>query len=187
MSAILLFVGLLLFFAIVMFTPLNTIILRFLYKNERITPCSSTAQNNVTLFNEYNGVKYAPISVEPVGDGDEYAIRVESLEAPYREAVLTVVSNQFKHDPIKVIETGMPYYRIVKREFVDNNFGVNDEIVPNSTYTKKELGIMSKEAFKEKTKLEGEIAKLKANTEESVNSIIEHSKDIQASKYNPNK
>lgn len=182
MDAILWFITLILIFGVIMFTPFNTIILRYLYKNERIVPSSSTAQNNVTLYNELNGQKYAPVSVEPLDD-DEFAIRVESREAPYQETVLTLIREQFKEDPINVCKTGMPYYRIIPRELINSGCGIND--ASNPTYSKEELQTISEDAFKEKVLLEGEIATLKANREEDVNSIIGHSKDITASKFNP--
>ena len=182
MEAIIWFVTLLLIFAIVMFTPLNTIILRYLYKNERISPASSTARNNVTIYNEYNGIKYAPVSVEPIGD-DEFAIRVESLDAPYRETVLTVIPEQFKHDPIKVCETGMPYYRLIKREFIDQNIGVNDEHACDPTYTKDELQDMSKANFQKITELEGELSNEKATKQEQIRDIMEHTTRYNNSTY----
>lgn len=182
MEAIIWFVTLLLIFGVVMFTPLNTIILRYLYKNERISPSSSTAQNNVTLYNEYNGMKYAPVSVEPIGD-DEFAIRVESREAPYRETVLTVKREQFKHDPIKVCETGMPNYRIVQRELVDPNFGINDELTCDPTYTKEELQDISRVNFQRITELEGELSNEKATIQEQVRDIMEHTTRYNNSMY----
>ena len=75
----------------------------------------------------------------------------------------------------------------MKRELINQNFGINDEVTPNPTYTKKELNILSEERFREKTQLEGEISSLKANEEERVNSIIGHSKEISAPKFNPNR
>ena len=178
MDPILLFITILLIFGVIVFTPLNTIILRFLYKNERISPSSSTAQNNVTLFNEYNGVKYAPISIEPIGDENEYIIRVESREAPFREAVLTVIPDQFKHDPIEVCQTGMPYYRIIRRELVGRSKDDTEKIESDPTYSKEELNIISEDAFKEKIRLEGEIMNLKANKEETVDDAIERAQQL---------
>ena len=171
MDAAVYLIAFLVLIVIVAFTPLNHTLLRFLYKNERITPSSSTAQNNVRLLNEYNGVKYVPIAVEPVNE-NEFNIRVESTEAPYRETIITIMRDQLKHDPIEVLKSGLTTYRIMPREFVNKNFGIDDEMTPDPTFTKPELEIMSAEKFKELKALEGEVSTLKANKEEEVDNSI---------------
>lgn len=182
MHPILWFITFLLIIAIVMFTPLNSYVLKYLYRNERVTPSSSTAQNNVRIRNEYNGVIYLPLYIEPVGD-DEFNLRVESTEAPYRETVLRIIPKQLKHDPIEVLKSGFINYRLIRREMINFNYGIDDEATCDPTLTKDELQKVSASQFKEITELKGELMNEKATKDEYISDVIEHTTSLSKSKY----
>ena len=159
---------------------------RDLFRNkphDRRKQCLSDAMDNVRIVHGINNIEYRPLSILPLSD-TTCSIDVETTKGPRRQIKFDDVhESELKHSVMNTLQTGKVQYRYMPKNIEHPQPGPDPELDPHPVYTTEELRIMSDEAFRDKTEKDGEIATLKANKEENVNTIIEHSKDIQASKY----
>jgi len=158
-------------------SPQGRDILRGLNTHDRIVKSSTNANNNVRITNEVSNITYKPISVLPIND-NEYTVVAETVERPHRQTTFTILMTQLKHDPLNTLVDGVINYRMIRRELIDLNFGINDLEASNPTYKHDELRRMSEDAFKEKTVLEGQVANLKANQKENMDDVVDHAQKL---------
>lgn len=161
-------------FIVILFavSPQGRDILRGLNSSTRKVKCTTNANVNVRITNDYNGVEYKPINVLFI-QGEEIAIDVETVERPHRQTTLpSVLYSQLKIDKFEALTTGRVHFRLTRRELVNPDIGIDDSTLLDS-HTSSELRQMSKAAFESKTLLEGKIINLKATQEEQIDDAID--------------
>ena len=170
-------------FVVILFavSPQGRDILRGLNSSTRIVKCTSNANINVRITNDFNGVEYKPISILQI-QGEEIAMDVETVERPHRQSHLpSVLLSQLKVDKMEALTTGRIHFRLTRREFVNPDIGIDDNTVVDS-YTAEELRKMSEEAFKSQSLLRGEIINLKATGEEQIDDAIDRAARLRDEK-----
>ena len=159
-------------------SPQGRDILRGLNSSTRIVKCSTNANVNVRITNDYNGVEYKPISVLQI-QGDEIAIDVETIERPHRQSTFpSVLLSQLKVDKLEALTSGRIHFRLTRREFMNPDIGIDDNTVIDS-FTVDELRLMSDRAFESKTALEGKIMNLNANSQEEIDDAIDRASRLK--------
>ena len=161
-------------------------------KDRRMETLSDSRLNN-RIINVFDNAEYRILSILEQGGGffDWDGETTEGFNRT-QKTFLNCHPSQFKESLLKGLQTGKHVYRFYPKEVIDVSETMPETPTPvpvaiSPEYTNEEIERLRKEEHQEKTKLEGEIAKLRASTEESVNSILKHAEDIQSSKYNPNK
>lgn len=159
-------------------SPQGRDILRGLNSGTRIVKCSTNANVNVRITNDYNGVEYKPVSILQI-QGDEIAIDVETVERPHRQSTFpSVLLSQLKVDKLEALTSGRIHFRLTRREFMNPDIGIDDNTVIDS-FTVNELRLMSEKAFESKTALEGKIMNLNANTQEEIDDAIDRASRLK--------
>lgn len=156
-------------------------------KDRRMETLSESRLNN-RVVNAFDNVEYRILSILEQGGGffDWDGETVTGLNRT-QKTFTDCHPSQFKESLLEGLRTGKHIYRYFPKDVIDVSKDISTPVAISPEYSNEEVERLRKEDVLQRTKLEGEIAKLRANTEESVNSIIEHSKDIQVSKFNPNR
>jgi len=156
-------------------------------KDRRMETLSDSRLNN-RVVNAFDNVEYRVLSILEQGGGffDWDGETVEGFNRTQKTFV-NCHPSQFKESLLEGLRTGKHIYRFFPKEVKDVSTDTPAPVAISPEYTNEEVERLRKEDGLERTKLEGEIAKLRANTEEDVNSILAHLNDSQASKYNPNR
>lgn len=147
---------------------------------ERRKRCLTDAEMNVRITDQITGIEIRPISILDQG-GETFDFDAETVRGPREQKTfLDVSESDFKHSVKDTIRTGKVHYRLFRSELKETP---RSEAHP--VYTDEELEKISNTAFIDKTEMEGELLRLKAEREESVDTIIEHGKDMVGNRWNP--
>jgi len=167
--------------------------MRFMYKDSRVKKSSGNALDNVRIDNRAVGSISKPVEIEPLGI-DKFKLIMKSIHAPFHETILILNPAQLKHDPIETLHTGRIHYWIAQDEFLAIESTSPQPLAvqhPNGnvplinahhpTYTHKELGKMSEDAFNKWKKAESEVTSLKANIDQEVNKRVDQAAKLTSS------
>lgn len=143
---------------------------------ERRKTTLSASRDNVRIFEGINNTEYRALTVLPESD-TTCSIDAETVKGPRKEVVFnSVKSSELKMDPIQTLITGKVNFRLIRNTIGDIPLHTLAE--KHLTYTDEELERMSKQAFFDKTQLEGDNAELRANIQEQVTDIVERKGDF---------
>lgn len=156
--------------------------LRGVRSKDRRKIAQSDAMSNVRITDAVSNIQYRPRSLLEDGD-DKFTLDVETVRGTRTQEMFSDLrESDFKHSVKDSLVTGRIHYRLF-RDVIAKKEDLQEVVEIHPKYTNDELQEMSKEAFLQKTLLEGQIMDLKANKEEDIDNAVDRTLRLTASKY----